>query len=218
VQAQKPGEWRGGKLVGVTIYTPDNQKLGDVSDFLVDDSGAITTIVLGVGGFLGIGEKNVAIPWEKVQWNMGGNQSSGSMAQNTSAGGQPAGDRSSPRDIAQTTTGAPNDHNAQPTAASGGASLSSAPSSGTTGNNPANSSASVSSGGAASTNTNSSSSATAGASGGNQDYPDRAMVAMSKQDLQNAPEFKYASQSSSNSGSSSGGSSMTGSTGSTSGR
>jgi sporulation protein YlmC with PRC-barrel domain len=229
-------EWRGSKLVGVDVYGSDNSKIGDINEVIVDRNGQVKAIVIGVGGFLGIGEKNVAIPWDKVQWNMGGNQSSGSMASNVSAGGQPAGDRSSPRDIAQTTTGSPSDpSNAQPaqSAAAGGAALSSAPSSGTTGNAPVNSSPSVASAPAATTTTtttsstasNSGSSAGAGktASGSThaQDYPDRALVSMSKQDLQNAPEFHYASQASNASGSAkggAGGSSLTGSTGSTSGR
>lgn len=215
-------EWRGSKLVGVDVYGSDNSKIGDINEVIVDRKGQVRAIVIGVGGFLGIGEKNVAIPWDKVQWNVGGNQTSSA----STSGGQPAGDRSSPRDIAQTTTGSPSDPNAQPVqaAAAGGASLSSAPSSGTTGNAPANSSASVASA-PSSSSTSSGSSAgpgvTASGSTHAQDYPDRALVSMSKQDLQKAPEFHYASQASSASGSAkggAGGSSLTGSSGSTSGR
>jgi sporulation protein YlmC with PRC-barrel domain len=226
-------EWRGSKLVGVDVYGSDNSKIGDINEVIVDRYGQAKAIVIGVGGFLGIGEKNVAIPWDKVQWNMGGNQSSGSMASNASAGGQPAGDRSSPRDIAQTTTGSPSDpSNAQPaqSAAAGGAALPAAPSSGTTGNAPVNSSPSVASAPATTTTTSSTASssassagagATASGSSHSQDYPDRALVSMSKQDLQNAPEFHYASQAAKDSGAAkggAGGSSMTGATGTTSGR
>ncbi|MDB5543391.1 MAG: photosystem reaction center subunit [Hyphomicrobiales bacterium] len=212
-------EWRGSKLVGVDVYGSDNSKIGDINEVIVDRNGQAKAIVIGIGGFLGIGEKNVAIPWDKVQWNIGGNQSSGSMASGASSGGQPAGDRSTPRDIAQTTTGSPSDPNAQPpqAAATGGATLSSAPSSGTDANAPANSSASVTSAPSTSTGSSSGSSsgsrATAAASTGAHDYPDRALVSMSKQDLQNAPDFKYASQSNAGSGAAS-----SGSTGSSSGR
>jgi sporulation protein YlmC with PRC-barrel domain len=220
-------EWRGSKLVGVDVYGSDNTKIGDINEVLVDRSGQVKAIVIGVGGFLGIGEKNVAISWDKVQWNMGGNQSSGSssgtMASSTSAGGQPAGDRSTPRDIAQTTTGSPTDPNAQPpqSVASGGATLSSSPSSGTNANAPANSTTSAASApnsGAGSSNSTASTGATAGASSQSQDYPDRALVSMSKQDLQNAPDFHYASQTSNAGSDRPGGAGMTGTTGSTSGR
>ncbi len=173
-------EWRGSKLVGVDVYGTDNSKIGDINEVIVDRNGQAKAIVIGVGGFLGIGEKNVAIPWGKVQWSMGGS-ASGFMVSTTS---QPAGDRSSARVIAQTTTGAPADSNAQPaqTAATGGATLSAPPA---TSANSANS---------APATTSTSVSSTAGSST-HADYPDRAMVSMSKQDLQNAPEFKYASQS-----------------------
>ena len=58
--------WRGSKLVGVNIYGPDKKKVGDISDVLMNKDGKATHVVIGVGGFLGIGEKNVAIPFEKV--------------------------------------------------------------------------------------------------------------------------------------------------------
>lgn len=235
-------EWRGSKLVGVDVYGSDNQKIGDINEVIVDRNGQAKAIVIGVGGFLGIGEKNVAVSWDKVQWNTAVNPSSGSMASNNagagssgsstmavSSGGQPAGDRSTPRDVAQTTTGSPNESNAQPaqTAASGGAALSSAPSTGTTANAPAATSPSV-----ASTSTSSSSASspaasnassagrdvTSSGSASNQDYPDRALVSMSKQDLQNAPDFHYKSQNSSASGGSKGGAGGPSLTGSTSGR
>jgi len=43
--------------------------VGDINDVLVDQNGKITHIVVGVGGFLGIGEKNVAIPFDKVNFS-----------------------------------------------------------------------------------------------------------------------------------------------------
>lgn len=61
--------WRISKLIGVGIYGPDDQKVGDVNEVLVDHKGQVQAIVVGVGGFLGIGEKDVAIPFGKVQWS-----------------------------------------------------------------------------------------------------------------------------------------------------
>ena len=63
-----PGMMRGSKLMGVDVYGPDNQKVGDINEVLVDRDGKIEAIVVGVGGFLGIGEKDVAIPFADPQW------------------------------------------------------------------------------------------------------------------------------------------------------
>jgi sporulation protein YlmC with PRC-barrel domain len=49
------------------VYDPNNNKLGQISDVLVDKSGKISTLIIGVGGFLGAGQKDVAVPFEEVQ-------------------------------------------------------------------------------------------------------------------------------------------------------
>ena len=53
-------------FLGQPIYTADNQSIGDINDLLVQDDGGVVAAVVGVGGFLGIGEKNVAIPFDKI--------------------------------------------------------------------------------------------------------------------------------------------------------
>lgn len=64
----KPGEWRATKLTGLAVYNPDNQKIGDISELIIDRNGKIDAVVIGVGGFLGMGEHQAAVPFEKVQW------------------------------------------------------------------------------------------------------------------------------------------------------
>jgi len=64
----QPGQWRASKLVGVDIYGSDNAKIGDVNEVILDSSGNAQAVVIGVGGFLGIGEKDVAIPFKSVEW------------------------------------------------------------------------------------------------------------------------------------------------------
>ncbi len=49
------------------VYDPNNNKIGQISDVLVDKSGKIRTLIIGVGGFLGAGQKDVAVPFEEVQ-------------------------------------------------------------------------------------------------------------------------------------------------------
>ena len=61
LQAQTADQWAFSKFKGTEILGPDNKKVGDVTDIIFDKHGKIHGLVVGVGGFLGIGEKNVAI-------------------------------------------------------------------------------------------------------------------------------------------------------------
>lgn len=63
------GKWRTSKLIGVDIYGPDNKKVGDVTEVIVDKTGKVEMVTVGVGGFLGIGSKDVAIPFDQVTWS-----------------------------------------------------------------------------------------------------------------------------------------------------
>jgi sporulation protein YlmC with PRC-barrel domain len=64
----RDGEWRASKLSGVDVYNEANEKIGDVNDVILDKSGKAEKVILSVGGFLGIGERYVAVPFEKVKW------------------------------------------------------------------------------------------------------------------------------------------------------
>jgi hypothetical protein len=48
-------------IIGGSVYSPANESIGDVNDLVVKPSGEIEAVVVGVGGFIGIGEKDVAI-------------------------------------------------------------------------------------------------------------------------------------------------------------
>jgi len=61
IQAQGTDKFVFSKFKGSDVLGPDDQKVGSVSDILFDKSGKIDGLIVGVGGFLGIGEKNVAI-------------------------------------------------------------------------------------------------------------------------------------------------------------
>jgi sporulation protein YlmC with PRC-barrel domain len=52
------------------VYDPNNNKIGEIMDVLVDKSGKINTLIVGVGGFLGAGEKDVAVPFDAVEATM----------------------------------------------------------------------------------------------------------------------------------------------------
>jgi sporulation protein YlmC with PRC-barrel domain len=49
------------------VYDPNDNKIGEIEDVLVDRSGKATGLIIGVGGFLGAGEKDVAVPFNAVQ-------------------------------------------------------------------------------------------------------------------------------------------------------
>ena len=61
VSSQKPDQWLAPKFKGTDVVGSDNQKIGDVSDILFDKSGKILAYVVSVGGFLGVGAKEVAL-------------------------------------------------------------------------------------------------------------------------------------------------------------
>jgi sporulation protein YlmC with PRC-barrel domain len=61
VDAQGRDEWLASKLRGTTVVGSDNQKVGDVVDILLDKSGQVRAFIVGVGGVLGLGAKEVAI-------------------------------------------------------------------------------------------------------------------------------------------------------------
>ena len=64
----KDGQWRSSKLIGVDVYNDANEKIGDIEELIVDKSGKIEHVVLGVGGFLGMGEHYVAVSFDKLKW------------------------------------------------------------------------------------------------------------------------------------------------------
>lgn len=65
---EQPGQWRASKLEGLDVYNQDNEKIGDISELLVDGGGRIQAVVVGIGGFLGIGERDVAIPMDQIRF------------------------------------------------------------------------------------------------------------------------------------------------------
>jgi sporulation protein YlmC with PRC-barrel domain len=51
-----------------SVYDPSDAKVGEIMDVLVDHDGKIAALIVGVGGFLGMGEKDVAVPFNAVQF------------------------------------------------------------------------------------------------------------------------------------------------------
>jgi sporulation protein YlmC with PRC-barrel domain len=70
ITQSKADMWRASKLEGVNVYNQNNERIGEVDDVLVDKQGKVEAVVIGVGGFLGIGERRVAVPFNALQWQM----------------------------------------------------------------------------------------------------------------------------------------------------
>lgn len=66
VQNQAATEWRASKLIGASVYGPDNASIGEINDVIIGADGQFKAAVVGVGGFLGVGEKDVALPFEAL--------------------------------------------------------------------------------------------------------------------------------------------------------
>jgi sporulation protein YlmC with PRC-barrel domain len=68
ITEQAPDQWRASKLMGVEVFDRVGEKIGPISEVLVDRNGHSQVAVIGVGGFFGIGRKDVALPFDAVKW------------------------------------------------------------------------------------------------------------------------------------------------------
>jgi sporulation protein YlmC with PRC-barrel domain len=62
------GQWRASKLIGLNVYNDQNEKLGDINEILLDQSGKPTGVVIGVGGFLGLGQHEILVTLDKLKF------------------------------------------------------------------------------------------------------------------------------------------------------
>jgi sporulation protein YlmC with PRC-barrel domain len=62
------GQWRSSKLIGVEVYNKANEKLGSIEDLVISTNGNIGSVIVGVGGFLGVGEHSVSVSFDKLTW------------------------------------------------------------------------------------------------------------------------------------------------------
>ena len=61
-------KWRVSKLMGLDVYNEANEKLGDVNELILDKDGKVDAVVIGVGGFLGMGEHDIAVTMDKLKF------------------------------------------------------------------------------------------------------------------------------------------------------
>ena len=68
---QAQGQWLVGNLWDKSVYNAAGKSIGELKDVLIDKDGRVSALVIGVGGFLGLGEKDVAVDYDYLQKNGG---------------------------------------------------------------------------------------------------------------------------------------------------
>ena len=64
---QESDDWLASNLIGLSVTNAENERLGEINDLVTDENGKIVAALIGVGGFLGIGEKDVAVRFEDLK-------------------------------------------------------------------------------------------------------------------------------------------------------
>jgi len=92
VTRQAPTDWTAQALIGRTVENEQGENLGDINNVILNEKGDVKAVTVGVGGFLGIGEKNVGVPFEALQFKPAGSEDARS-AETDSSQNRSADDR-----------------------------------------------------------------------------------------------------------------------------
>jgi len=87
------GQWQASKLIHMDVYNGQNEKIGDIKELMLDKTGKVNTVAIGVGGFLGMGERDVAVKFEQLKWNNEPVKSSSSASSTTTGSAQSQANR-----------------------------------------------------------------------------------------------------------------------------
>jgi len=60
-------EWRASKLIGSKVKNNADETIGDINEILLTSDGSAAAAIIGVGGFLGMGEREVAVQFKSLQ-------------------------------------------------------------------------------------------------------------------------------------------------------
>ena len=65
----QPLQWRASDLEGLDVYSSNNgDKIGTIDDLIFDSSGRVQAVVIAVGGYLGLGERDIAVPFSQIRF------------------------------------------------------------------------------------------------------------------------------------------------------
>ena len=73
VAQQSADEWLARVFIGQVVHNVTGEAIGDINDLVFNRKGQISAVVIGVGGFLSIGEKAVGVPYSALTFNVGKN-------------------------------------------------------------------------------------------------------------------------------------------------
>ncbi len=73
LSVQASNQWLATQLIGITVTGAGGEKIGSIDDLVIDQSGAIQAVIIGVGGFLGIGAKDIAVSLQMMTIVRNGN-------------------------------------------------------------------------------------------------------------------------------------------------
>jgi sporulation protein YlmC with PRC-barrel domain len=65
--AHQADEMRASKLIGMKVVNTANETVGEINEIVLDKHGKVAAAIIGVGGFLGMGEREVAISFDAIQ-------------------------------------------------------------------------------------------------------------------------------------------------------
>ena len=66
--ASATGLWQGSKLIGLNVYNAQNEKIGSIKELMLNKNGSLDSAVIAVGGFLGVGERDIAVKFSDLKW------------------------------------------------------------------------------------------------------------------------------------------------------
>ena len=68
VTAQGVRDWSAEALIGREVQNIQGEDLGDINNVIIDEQGRVKAVTIGIGGFLGIGEKDVGVPFSALEF------------------------------------------------------------------------------------------------------------------------------------------------------
>ena len=68
-KASSKGMWQASKLNGLDVYNDKSEKIGDIKELMLNKQGQVEMVAIGVGGFLGMGEHDVAVKFTDLKFS-----------------------------------------------------------------------------------------------------------------------------------------------------
>jgi len=90
LELRQPDQFRSTNLRGTRVYGANNENIGEINDVLISRSGQVAAVIIGVGGFLGIGEKDVAVPMSMLLFQPGAVEANSTPASSTGSAASPS--------------------------------------------------------------------------------------------------------------------------------